>query len=69
MATRDLTPQDEGNGPYVPDENGAGVRGQTGDPALDAHTESHDSVLPPEGVRAEGESEAGSDSDKDESDK
>lgn len=37
MATRDLTPQDEdgSNKPFVPDENGEGVQGQSGDPKLD----------------------------------
>lgn len=50
MATRDLTPQDEGNKAFVPDEDGAGVRGQTGDDQLDAHTESNDTVVPDDGV-------------------
>lgn len=35
MATRDLTPQDEENKDYVPDEDGAGVEGQSGDPDVD----------------------------------
>jgi hypothetical protein len=52
MATRDLTPQDESNKAYVPDEDGAGVRGQTGDSDLDAHTEQNDSVLPADGVHS-----------------
>lgn len=55
MATRDLSPQDEPNGsndPYVPDEDGAGVRGQTGDNQLDQHTEENDTVVPDGGVRA-----------------
>lgn len=63
MATRDLTPQDEGNKAYVPDEDGAGVRGQTGDADLDAHTESNDSVVPPEGVRGKQDDSDGNDSD------
>lgn len=35
MATRDLTPQDEGNEDFVQTEEGQAPRGQTGDPAVD----------------------------------
>lgn len=64
MATRDLSPQDEPNGsndPYVPDEDGAGVRGQTGDDQLDQHTEENDTVVPDNGVRG---GDAGDDSEE-----
>lgn len=54
MATGDLTPQDEGNGKHL-GKDGTHPRGNTGDPELDAHTETHDSVVLPGGVRGEGE--------------
>ena len=55
MATRDLTPQDEGNKDYVPDEDGAGVRGQSGDPAVD--DPSNPTQVPGNGDPAGGDSD------------
>lgn len=60
---KELQDAAKGNKAYVPDEDGAGVRGQTGDADLDAHTESNDSVVPPEGVRGKQDGSDGNDSD------